>query len=140
VILEGVVSLYANDADLLAIIGTSDTRGDSTNGIFPLLMPTATPMPALVYARVAGHEIDTMDGRGELKVMRLQTSAYAESGKDAINTAEAAKKVIVGFRGVLSDGTEVDNVILLLDLDHYEPVLKLYHSHFDVEIWYRNAT
>lgn len=135
----GLEKLLASDPDVQDAVGTSASRGDNSNGIFPVQMPQGAPLPCLVYSRVAGHEIDTLDGRGELKVSRIQISAFGEHYSEAEAASSAAKDAFVGFRGALEDGTEIDAVFLVLENDSFEQVPKIYQVAFDVEVWYRNA-
>jgi hypothetical protein len=136
---EGLNALLLNAPTLQAILGTPATRADGSTGIFPVTLPQGAPLPAVTYEKVSGHEIDSMDGRGELRVSRIGISCYGESYADAATTVEAAKDVLIGFRGLLEDGTQVDRVSLVLEHDAFEPVPKIFQSPFDVEIWYRNA-
>jgi len=136
---EGLVSRFAADPGITALIGTPQSRPDGSNGVFPVTMPQGAPLPCIVYMKVAGHEIDSMDGRGELRVSRVQIAGYGTQYGDAAKTAEAAKDAIVGFKGLLDDGTQIDAVFLVLESDAFESVPKIYQEPFDVEIWYRNA-
>jgi hypothetical protein len=136
---EGINALLVNAPALQAILGTPTTRADGSTGIFPVTLPQGAPLPAVAYLRISGHEIDSMDGRGELRVSRIQISCFGESYADVAETVEAAKDVLIGFQGLLEDGTQVDRVGMVLESDAFEPIPKLFHSPFDVEIWYRNA-
>jgi hypothetical protein len=136
---EGLYSLLVGSTPLQAILGTPATRADGSTGVFPVTLPQGAPLPAIVYLVLAGHEIDSMDGRGELRVARVQISPYAEIYGDAATCREVAKDLLLGFQGILEDGTQIDRVALLLANDAFEPVPKIYHTPFDVEIWYRNA-
>jgi hypothetical protein len=137
---EGVNSLLAAAPTIQAILGTPATRSDGSTGIWPVTVPIGKPLPALVYMKVGGHEINSLDGRGELRVSRIQISPYAETYADVANLCEAAKDVLCNFQGKLDDGTEVDSMFLVLELDAYESTPKIFHAPFDVEIQYRNAT
>jgi hypothetical protein len=136
---EGINALLASDPGIQALVGTPLSRPDGTTGVFPVTLPQGAPLPAIAYLRIAGHEIDTLDGRGELRVSRIQISCFGQTYADVAKTAEAAKDALVGFHGILEEGTEVDYVTMVLENDAYEPVPKIFHSPFDVEVWYRNA-
>jgi hypothetical protein len=139
VLQEGLHALLAGASGVQAIVGTPQNRTDGTDGIFPATMPKNAPLPGMVYARIAGHEIDSMDGRGELRVSRIQISAFSGIYADVATLIEAAKDAIIGFHGQLSEGTEVDAAFLVLEQDAFEAVPKIFHSLFDVEVWFRNA-
>jgi len=134
----GIEALFSQDPAVQVAVGVP--RSDGFSGVFPVQMPQGAPLPALVYTRIAGHEIDTLDGRGELKVSRIQFSAYAAHYGEADAAAIAAKELFVGFRGDLPEGTEIDNVMLVLENDAFDHTLKIYQVSFDVEIWFRNGS
>ena len=136
----GIEALLSADQALEVALGVP--RSDGFSGIFPVQMPQGAPLPSIVYTRIAGHEIDTLDGRGELKVSRIQFSAYANHYGEADAAAILAKEAFVGFRGKLPDAeeTEVDQVMLVLETDSFDHTLKIYQVSFDVEIWFRNGS
>jgi hypothetical protein len=136
---EALYQLLIASPAIQAIVGTPATRADGSTGVFPVILPQGAPLPAIIYLVLAEHEIDSMDGRGKLRVARVQVSPFGEVYADAATCREAAKDLLVGFQGILGDGTQIDRVALLLANDAFEPVPKIYHTPFDVEIWYRNA-
>jgi Protein of unknown function (DUF3168) len=143
---EGLHALLANDSAVQTIVGVP--RTDGRDGVFPVTIPKNAPLPAMVYARIAGHENDTLDGRGDLRITRFQISCYATdtstaSGYDlAAALTAAAKDAILGFHGTLpdDDGTEVDDIVLVLEQETFDAVSKNFQSLFDVEVWFRNAS
>jgi hypothetical protein len=133
----GIEAFVSADPDFKTAVEIDGPRTDS--GVFPVQMPQGAQLPCLVYARIAGHEIDSLDGRGELRVSRVQFSAFGLHYGEAVATANAAKDAFIGFQGTLPDGTEVDAVFLVLENDVFEQVPRIYQVIFDGEIWFRNA-
>jgi hypothetical protein len=137
---EGLHALFAAYQDIVAIVGDETTRDDKKDGVFPVTVPKGSGLPALIYALIAGHEWDSQDGRGELTVSRVQISGFAADTQTASGYSlaaqlrEAAKDAIIGFKGLLPDGTEVHSAFLMLEQDTFESVPKIYQSLFDVEI------
>ncbi|HLZ10430.1 MAG TPA: DUF3168 domain-containing protein [Chloroflexota bacterium] len=144
---EGIYTLLANSTAVTDQLGTA--RVDQTTGIFPGLIKAGSDLPALVYLQVHGEEMQTFDGRGELRSARVQLSAYGDAYGDAKRTAKAVKDTLIGFAGTLDDGTEVDSIHLVSEMDNFVKTptptqetggRSLYHTAIDVEIWYREAS
>ena len=143
---QGLHALFAADEGIVAFVGDETTRSDSKDGVFPVTVPKGSVLPALTYALIAGHEWDSQDGRGELGISRVQISGFAADTQTASGYSlaaqlrEAAKDAIVGFKGLLPDGTEVHAAFLMLEQDTFESVPKIYQSLFDVEIIHSKAS
>ena len=136
----GMESLLAVSAPVQAAVGTPASRNDDSNGIFPVQMPQGADLPCLTYLRLYGNEVDTLDGRGELRLEQYQFSAFGLHFGETLAAANAVKDTFIGFQGTLPDGTEVDLVRLVREQDFFEQVPKLYRVSFDVEVWFRNAS
>jgi hypothetical protein len=145
---EGIYARLAADTGLQAILGTPDTRVDLTTGIFPGLILHDSDLPSLVYLQVHGDEMSTFDGRGELRSARIQLSSYSDDYAGAKRAGKAVKDALLGFQGKLDDGTEVDSILLVAEIDSFvkSPSAtqeaggrSMFHTAVDVEIWYREV-
>jgi Protein of unknown function (DUF3168) len=145
---EGIYSLLAGSADVQAMLGNPLTRADSTTGIFPFVIEEGCTLPCIVYRQIFGEEMQTLDGRGELRRLRLELSAFAAIASDAKKTAAAVKNTLIAYQGTLSEGTSVDSIHLSNEMDDFEKAPKpaqetggrsLYRTAVDIEVWYREA-
>lgn len=134
-ITSGLFDLMKSDAGVLAILATISGKPC----IWPVKLPEASPVPAIAYTQISGDGVYSLDGANVLKTGRFQISCYAQGFTDAKKLARAAQKALVGYHGTLDDGTEVDSIRLLLELDGWEEAPQSYHCPFDVEVWYRDT-
>jgi Protein of unknown function (DUF3168) len=134
---EGLYSLLAESDAVTAIVGAPADRKDHTSGIFPVQMPEATPLPALVISQIAGTGIVTMEGPSALRNSRLQFSCYGRSYGESKRLAEAVWSVLEGVEVTLPDGTEVDVATVLLESEGFEEAAFVYHTPLDIEFWFR---
>jgi hypothetical protein len=146
-LVDGLYALLASSSELQDQLGAA--RTDQTSGIFPGLIKEGSDLPALVYLQVHGDEMQTFDGRGELRSARLQFSGYGSAYGDAKLTAKAVKDTLIGYQGTLNDGTQVDSIHLVSEIDSFvkSPTpsqetggRSMYHTAVDVEIWYRESS
>jgi hypothetical protein len=138
----GIVALLAADAGVQAAIGTAQSRLDGSNGIFPSQAPQGADTPLLVYNRISGLEMDSLDGPGELFQSRIQISSFSARYSDVDEATAAAFAALVGFTGRMPDGTTDVDAIKVENLmnDVFDSTLKVYQAHFDVVVWWRNVS
>jgi hypothetical protein len=120
---EGLNALLAGASTITAIVGTPATRTDKpkpTTGIFPVQMPEGTPLPALVYSQISGEGNPSYDGANSLHQCRISFGCYGSSYGDSKRLQRAVRQLLEGFHATLSDGTPVDNAVLVLELDAFE--------------------
>jgi hypothetical protein len=120
---EGLNQLLVNASSIQAIVGTPATRKDKpkpTTGIFPVQMPESTPLPALIYSQISGEGNPSLDGANSLHQCRISFGCYGDSYGDAKRLQRAVRQLLEGLHTTLAEGTPVDNVILLLELDSFE--------------------
>lgn len=138
---EGIYARLLADAGVVAILGAKASRADKKTGIFPVLADKAATLPMIVYLQIAGQpEADSLDGSNAFQSARVQISCFAEGYSPAKRLARAAKLALVGFRGTLSDGTEVDSIRAALELDAWEDGPATYHCPLDVTILFRDVS
>ncbi len=136
---EGLYSFLAAAASLTALLGTPSSRTDGTSGIFPVQMPEATVMPAIVITQIAGQGNPVMEGADPLHTARVQFSCYGKSFADAKKLSTTLRRYLEGWQGTLPDKSEVDSVILVLESDGFEVAPFIFHCPIDFEISYRDT-
>jgi hypothetical protein len=136
---EGLYAYLKSQSSLTALLGT--TRGDKTNGIFPMQAPGDATLPYISYARVSGAPIYTLvEGANRFHKSRFRFSVYAASQSDAVHVSEVIKKIFASFVGTFpdADATPVENVMLELEADDAESVPHgtIYACHLDFAFHY----
>lgn len=122
---EGLVSLLASDAGVQATLGTTKSRSDGANGIWPDIAPKDPLYPYVVYTLIHSDPVISFQGTNPTTEYRYQFSCVAASFKLAKLLTNAIKNVLDGFTGNLSDP---DNTALLQSMklsEHDEVVVEL---------------
>jgi hypothetical protein len=138
---EGLWGLLSSTDSITALIGTPDTRSDHTSGIFPVLMPNATPMPALVISQIAGGGDNTMDGASGLRTARIQFTAHGSNYLQSKTLAKAVRDLLDGIKTTCSDDdrTEIDLGEVVVELDAFQVAPFEYQTPLDIQFWFREA-
>jgi hypothetical protein len=136
---EGLYARLTADTGVKAVLGTATTRSDNTTGVFRVQMPERTPLPAIVTTQIAGADVNSLDGRGTLRTQRIEVACYGKSYANSRDAAHAAQVCLLGFVGTLPDGTEVQDVLFVMEAEAFEEVPFIYRATFDVEVWYRDT-
>lgn len=107
-ILEGIVSLItAPDSPVFALIG---------NRIYPEVLPNNPVLPAVTYYVSGGSAEPTFESSGMQK-LRVHFDSNGDTYGSTIAVREALRKLLNGYRGLLSDGTFVMNTQYLGPID-----------------------
>lgn len=133
---DGLQEFLAAQPLLTALLGTS--RGDKTDGIFPMLALRQATLPYLVYQRITGAPVLSLQGANQLQDSRFRFSCYAASQRGAVQLAEALKFVLATWTGTLPNGIAVQNVMQLLEADDVESIPNgtVYAVHLDFSFQY----
>lgn len=95
--------------------------------VYPNAAPLGVMVPYLVYARVSATRARSTRGPSGLVAARYQLDIYASTFPNARAVAEAVRKRLDGWRGVLAGpgwSCRVEAVSLVSDQDLYEPEIK----------------
>ena len=136
-LVEGLITLLVADSGFQAAMGT---RSDNTNGIFSGQAPEGAPMPLLVFGYVYEENLMTMDGPDAFTTARLEFWAQGGSYAQAKKLARAARKAFEAFQGTLSDGSEVDSMRRISELDTFQETPFLYLTSVEIEALYRDLS
>jgi hypothetical protein len=136
---DGLYSKAAAGPGILAILGSPATRSDKSTGIFATLAPPGAIGPYTVLSDVGGSGTPSLAGANSFGSARWQFSCYAATYKAAKQLARAVRMEFEGWQGTLADGTEVDSMVYLGELDSFEDAPALFHVPLDLEIWFRDV-
>jgi hypothetical protein len=136
---DGLFSIAAAGAGILAILGAPAARKDNSTGVFAALAPPGAIAPYIVVSGVGGAGTPSLAGANSFGSARWQFSSYGATYKVAKQLARAIRMEFEGWRGTLADGSEVDSMIYLGELDSYEDAPALFHVPLDLEIWFRDV-
>lgn len=135
---DGLYSLIVADPTVAGILATrSLTPGaPETSGVFPVQMPEADPLPAIVYTQIHGDGVMSMDGPDPLKFARFQFSCYGATYRESKILARALLNLLENFTGALSDGTGIGNMERVGEMDAFHEAPYVFVTHVDVKITY----
>jgi hypothetical protein len=137
---DGLFSLLANADTIVAIVGTPQTRQEKskTTGIFKVQMPEGAAMPAVIISQIAGESLFSMDGPNALRFVRYQFSCYGSTPAAAASLQRAVRRVLENFTGTLNDGSEVDTMECILEMEVFEEAPFIFSAPVDVRIAFRD--
>jgi|SRR5579864_2069521 len=142
---EGLVNLLLNDTATVAFLGTpgerqlEDGNNKPTTGIFVGDLPEGTPLPAIAYLDIHSEGAMTMDGPDPFTITRIQFSCYGANYADSKHLARRVRQVLEAFTGTLNEGTEIDSIHRVSEIDRFEDVPFGWLTAVDVEIAYRDV-
>lgn len=136
---DGIYTLVSGNAALQALLGLPTTRQDKRTGVFFNQAGEDADTPHIIFSQVSPNPTQTMDGAEAAQSARWQFSVYDVTPEGAKRVARTLRLEIEGFRGNLSDGTEVDGIQYVSEIDLFEPAVSMHHVPIDFEIWYRDV-
>jgi len=95
--------------------------------VYPQVAPDKPTAPYIVYARVASSPENTLSSGQPIQQTRLQVDIFDKTYAGAIALAE---QVIAAMTGATV------NAIQILEMDQYEPDVKLHRVVHDYSIWH----
>jgi len=107
---KGLFTLLSTDPAISGMIGTR---------IYPLLLPTGAVMPAMTYQVVGGAGDPTFETSGLIK-LRMQFSCWGDKYSDAAQLRKALVKLLNGYGGILSDGTNLQLGEFIQPIDYFD--------------------
>jgi hypothetical protein len=133
-------ALLTSDATLQSLLGNSAspvaTRGDGKSGIFPVTLPSASTLPAIVWLIISGSSIDTLQGCNLTGRKRVQLDVYAAEYETAKAVFAELKNLLCGYRGATQSGGYITSVIKNLEQDVFEEVPLLFRAILDFSMLY----
>lgn len=114
-------------------------QANLANGVlvYPTRLPQDVTLPAVMYRKISGQRIRSVDGPSKLARPRFELNAYSESYTAAKNLANELRGLLDGFRGVIGAGTIVQNIIFDNDQDSFDDDTGYERIIIDVIIWHQ---
>lgn len=128
---DGLQQLITADERFSAIAATR---------LYPVLLPTISPLPAATYHVVAVTPLYSLDSRVNVNKMRLQIDTWGSDYADAKGLASAVIAILEDFAGPLPDGTQVFGVQLRNSSDAFDPQSLTYRVLTEFYIQFAHAS
>lgn len=112
----GLFHLLSTTSAITEICGTR---------IYPDVRPTGPEYPLIEYKEISSKSNETLDTSG-MQRDRYQFDCCAISSLAAEQLREALRQTLNGYQGQLSDGTFLQNVVLLNRMSSYTDVPRIY--------------
>jgi len=140
---EALQFYLSSDHGMMALLGTPQTRPDSTSGIFPVQAPDQPSMGYVVMSQVSGVPLQvSMDGTGNLTEERWRFSCAGTTYRNAKELAKYLRYLLLSFNGNQSVGSVwLQGAWCKLEADDTEPLGKgtLYNTHVDFSFVYSDV-
>lgn len=143
-LVEGLNALLLADGPTVALLGTPAARGAaapdgiSTTGVFAEQVPEGAVLPLIVFGYAYEENDMTMDGPSVMTRARIEYSAQGSTYAQAKKLARAMRKCFENFTGTLSDGSEVDSVRRINELDTFQDAPFCYVTSVEFRADYRD--
>lgn len=133
-LIEVLKAILSEDAAIAALVG---------DRIYPMQLPDAPTMPALVLSKAAGVGTYSMEGDAGLERARIQADAYDEGYSEMLVLKALVRRRLTGFRGGQTGfPCQIDAAFCINDND--APVAeteragpRLRRRTLEFEIWHR---
>ena len=133
---EGLITLAKADAGVISI---ANAGPDGKPAIFAGQAPEAYKGPLAVYGFAFEANEMTFDGPDPFTTARIEIWCQAEKYLDAKKLARAIRRCFENFQGTLSDGSEVDSIHRIDELDTFQPAPFLYLTSTQYQVAYRDV-
>ena len=120
------------------LAGNSGVSAIVSGIIYPVVLPQGVQLPALMFQRISGVRVESLQGSSGLAHPIFQIDCFSEQ-KDGYSQVKALAEVVrlalEGYRGTWS-GMSIQGVLFLGDTDLYEDESEVYRVSMDFEIWH----
>jgi hypothetical protein len=136
----GLFNFLQSQPLLTVLLGTA--RADKSTGVFAMLSINEATMPYMVFQKVSGEPILSMQGMNATQKARFRFSCYGSSYPSAVALANALKLTFATLLATLSEGTIVRSTTMVMEADDTEsiPHGTIYARHSDWEFIYTEPT
>lgn len=122
-------------AGLFHLLSTTPAITTLCATIYPDLRPTSPLYPLIEYKGISLKSSPTMDTSG-MQRDRYQFDCWARDSPAAEQLRDVLRQTLNGYRGVLSDGTYLQNALLTNMLDSYTDVPRIYCATIEFYLFY----
>jgi hypothetical protein len=131
----GFYKLLISDAGIAGLLsGSPAARADQTSGVFPIQLPEASTLPALVYTVIHGQSVTSVQGTDAMETKRVQIECYGRHAEDVAALQSSVKNCLLSYRGSLSDGTVMCGAFKRGELGAFEHAPLLYRGEIDFDV------
>jgi hypothetical protein len=125
-LIDAIQNALANEPTINTLLGSSVSRKDSTNGIFPVQASDQPTMPYMVMEQVSGTPFSiTYAGTGSLTGESWTISCYGSTYRNAKVLAKAVRLFLLNWLGVQTVGAvTVQGAYCTLESDESEPLAR----------------
>ena len=113
---QGLFTLISSDPTISGMIGTR---------VYPILLPESPTLPAITYQVTRGNGDPTFETSGLIKLY-MQFDCWGKTYSDAAQLRKALVKLLNGYQGVLSDGTDLQLGQFQQPIDFFEQDARQY--------------
>lgn len=124
---KGLKDLLLHDEGVSALVGPRVRIGR---------IPEGTSYPVICLYVISPEYSITLQGVNATQKRLVQLSCWAKTPKGADELAKAVHACLNGYRGVLSEGTQVQSCIPCGDVDSDDEQLKLSGMLVDFAVWF----
>lgn len=136
---KGLRDLLCNDATIGPMVGGQASPFVPGNRVRPIMLPEGSNYPAIVFLAVSTAPLTSMDGVNALQMTRYQLDCYGQNVPQAKLLAQAVHNLLDGYKGTLSDGTEIQSCLPNSDVDGFEYDAQVFCIHLDFNIRFIEA-
>jgi hypothetical protein len=117
---------------LVALLNSDSTVSSLCSArIYPLLLPDSPVLPSVTYQTISSVSQYSNDGATGFTINRIQIDVWGSGYLSVKTLSEAIRSVLEDYTGVLSDGTQVLNIMRANVTDLYENQAYLYRVQTD---------
>jgi hypothetical protein len=122
----GLFNLLSTAPSVTALCGTR---------VYPDVRPEEPVYPLIVVKEIAGRANPTLDTSG-MQRDRFQFDCYGSSKNDASLLRDALRKTLNGYNGLLSDGTLLQNAVLMNKTSSFSGTPRIYCCTYEFYLFY----
>lgn len=120
------------------LIGSAGISTIAGERVYPVMLPQNCLLPAVTYQKVSGERLHSLQGDTGYATPVFQISARAGSYAQCKTLAEQIRLSLQNFSGLMggTGGTDIGAVLLMGEVEGYEPDTNSWYNHLDFKFHY----
>ncbi len=120
------------------LINAAEVKAIVQDRIYPLMIPQNKSLPAVTYQKISGERLHSLQGDTGYTTPVFQISARAETYAQCKALAQEIRLCLQNFTGQMggTDGLNIGAVLMLGEVEGYEPDTGGWYSHMDFQFHY----